>query len=239
MTRSVLQTLTIMRRAIGRKNTNDPDATPQILLQYLNDFYSLGMPDDVKLFELFGTLSFTIDETTETGIISLEDAGLQGGQQYTNISMEAFISFAEPVNNSTSWNELQIYQDPGEFYSIWGINNTEILVRGFPTMMLYYGTDFVFRTLPEREYLINIYGYKENADFPDTAINPLNPQGGTLPAADWMRYIAYGAAADYARDFRFPPDQLGLIEKTFSSERKALLTKTHNQTKLNRAFPRF
>jgi hypothetical protein len=156
MTRSVSQTLTIMRRAIGRKNTNDPDASPEVLLSYLNDFYSLTMSDDVKLFELFGTLSFVIDETTETGIITLAEAGAQDGTSFVNISMEAFISFAEPANNSTSWNELQIYQDPGEFYSIWGINNQEILVRGYPTMMLYYGTDFVFRTLPDQEYLINI-----------------------------------------------------------------------------------
>src|SRR5690606_40768791 len=59
-----------------------------------------------------------------------------------NISIEAFISFLDPVDNSTSWNSLQIYENPGEFYSIWGINNTEILVRGYPTMMLYYGTEF-------------------------------------------------------------------------------------------------
>lgn len=231
MTRSVSDTLTIMRRAIGRKNTNDPDASPQVLLSYLNDFYSLTMSDDVKLFELHGTLAFTIDETTETGIVSLAEAGAQGGTSFVNIGMEAFISFLDPVNNSTSWNDLQIYQDPGEFYSIWGINNTEILVRGYPTMMLYYGTDFVFRTLPNREYLINIYGYKQNADFPDAT--------GDLLHDYWMRYVAYGAAVNYARDFRYPPDQLALIEKTFAAERTGVLTRTHNQLKLNRAFPRF
>jgi hypothetical protein len=231
MTRSVSQTLTIMRRAIGRKNTNDPDASPEVLLSYLNDFYSLTMSDDVKLFELFGTLSFVIDETTETGIITLAEAGAQDGTSFVNISMEAFISFAEPANNSTSWNELQIYQDPGEFYSIWGINNQEILVRGYPTMMLYYGTDFVFRTLPDQEYLINIYGYKQNADFPDST--------GDLPHDYWMRYLAYGAAVNYAADFRYPPDQIALIEKTFARERVKMLTRTHNQLKRNRAFPRF
>ncbi len=145
--------------------------------------------------------------------------------------MEAFISFLDPVDNSTSWNQLEIYQDPGEFYSIWGINNTEILVRGYPTMMLYYGTEFVFRTLPDRPYLINIYGYK------------INPEFGTpdddLPFDYWMRYLAYGSLVNYATDFRYPPDQMAMIEKSFAKERKRLLTRTHNQTKLNRAFPRF
>ena len=82
------------------------------------------MPHDVKLFERHGTLVFSIDETTETGIYDFPE------DTFTNISMEAFISFLNPIDNSTSWNQLEIYQDPGEFYSIWGINNTEILVRG-------------------------------------------------------------------------------------------------------------
>lgn len=229
MARTVQNVLEIMRRGAGRRNTNDPDSNDLMFFSYLQDFISLTMSDDVKLFEKFGTLAFTIDETTDTGIYTFNDVG--AADQFSNISIEAFISFEDPVDNSTSWNKLEIYQDPGEFYSIWGINNTEILIRGYPTMMLYYGTEFVFRTLPDRPYLINIYGYKINPEFGDPDED--------LPFDYWLRYLAYGSLLNYARDFRYPDDQLALIEKTFASERKRLLTRTHNQVKLNRAFPRF
>jgi hypothetical protein len=219
-----------MRRAIGRRNANDPNSSPEILISYINDFVSLIMGSDVKLFDNYGTLSFTIDETTDTGVYTFNDVGAD--HRFTNISMEAFISFLEPENNSTSWNQLWIYQDPGEFYSIWGINNEEILVRGYPTMMLYYGTEFVFRTLPERPYLINIYGYKIIEDFSSEG----DPE---LPQDYYLRYIAYGAALNYARDFRFDDSDIAKIQRTFQSERKQLMTRTHNQVKMNRAYPRF
>ncbi len=237
MARTVTNVLDIMRRAIGRRNANDPSASPSMLISYINDFVSLTMGQDVHLFENYGTLSFTIDETTDTGIYTFNDVGADA--RFTNISMEAFISFLEPEENSTSWNSLEIYQDPGEFYSIWGINNTEILVRGYPTMMLYYGTEFVFRTLPERPYLINIYGYKIVEDFPvdvDSGIVVGDPE---LPQDYWLRYVAYGAALDYARDFRFEDSDIAKIQRTFQSERKHVLTRTHNQAKMNRAYPRF
>jgi hypothetical protein len=218
-----------MRRALGRKNVNDPDASPEILLSYLNDAISLTMSDDVKVFENYGTLSFTIDDSTINGVYTFNDVG--AADQFVNIGIEAFISFEDPVNRSTSWNSLQIYEDPGEFYSIWGINNSLILVRGYPTMMLYYGNEFVFRTLPDREYLVHIYGYKQISDFPD--------QSGDLPFDYWLRYLAYLAASNYARDFRYPPDQLALIKDGYSHERKLLLTRRHNQAKTNRCMPRF
>ena len=227
--RTVQDVLNIMRRAISRRNTNDPDSSDDILFQYLQDFIAFTMTDDVKLFEVYGTLSFTIDETTTDGVYTFNDVG--AADQFANISVEAMISFNDPVNNSTSWNVLQIYQDPGQFYSHWGINNDEVLVRGYPTMMLYYGTQFVFRTLPDREYLINIWGYKVNPEFGDPDED--------LPFDYWLRYLAYGSAVNYGRDFNFPPDQMAQITQTFASERKRLLTRMHNQIKINRAFPRF
>src|SRR5690606_22811096 len=230
MTRTVQNVLDIMRRAIGRRNANDPNSSPQILTSHINDFYSLIMRNDVKLFENYGTLSFTIDESTDDGVYTFNDVGAT--PRLSNISIAAFISFLDPVDTSASWTSLQIYENPGEFYSIWGINNTEILVRGYPTMMLYYGTEFVFRTLPEQPYLINIYGYKILEDFSDD----VNEE---LPQDYWLRYIAYGAALNYARDFRFEDSDIAKIQRTFQSERKQLLTGMHNTVKVNRAFPRF
>lgn len=227
--RSVQDTLDLMRRILGRRNENDPDASDDILLRYLNDFYSLSMPNDTKLFESFGTLSFTIDETNTTGVYTFNDVGADS--DFMNLSQEAYISLLDPVNNSVSWNQLPIYQNPGEFFAIWGINNEEILIPGYPTNMLYYGTEMTFRTIPNTAYLVKIFGYKKNADFPD-ADEP-------LPFDYWLRYLAYGAANNYARDFRYDAQTRAMIKESFSSERKLLLTNTHNQVKMSRPCPRF
>jgi hypothetical protein len=227
--RLVTDALAIMRRALGRKNENDPDASDDILFRYLNDFVSLTMPNDTKLFESFGTLTFTIDEANPTGVYSFNDVGAD--QDFMNLSQNAFISLLDPVNNSVSWNALPIYQDPGEFFAIWGINNEEILIPGYPTMMLYYGNEFTFRTIPQTAYLVKIYGYKKNADYPSF--------DSPLQYDYWLRYVAYGAIVNYARDFRYDVSERQKLEATFKSERKNQLTHTHNQIKMARALPRF
>jgi hypothetical protein len=98
-------------------------------------------------------------------------------------------------------------------------------------MMLYYGNEFTFRTIPNTSYLVKIYGYKKNSDFPNPDV--------ALPYDYWLRYVAYGAAVNYARDFRYEAQSRSLIEATFKSERKLQLTHTHNQIKMARSMPRF
>lgn len=227
--RTVQDALDIMRIAIGRRNENDPDSNDSILLSYLNNFVSLSMPNDTKLFESFGTLSFTIDESNTTGVYTFNDLGTT--PNFMNISQEAYISLLDPVNNSVSWNALPIFQNPGEFFSIWGINNDEILIPGYPTMMLYYGNEFTFRTIPNDSYIVKIYGYKKNIDYPSPDVD--------INFDYWLRYIAYGAAVDYARDFRYESQSRSMIEATFKSERKLQLTHVHNQVKMSRSMPRF
>lgn len=233
--RTLADVFQIMRIALGRRNSNDPDSSDELFLTYFNNFWSLKMPNNVKLFENFGTLTFTIDETNTTGIYTFNDVGAD--TQFMNLSQEAFISYLDPVNNSISWNRLPIYQDPGEFYSIWGINNDETLIPGYPTMMLYYGTEMVFRTIPNTSFLVKIYGYKKNIDFVTSPDMP--PSDVALPFDYYLRYGAYGACVDYARDYRYSTEERGKIEATFKSERIALLTNTHNQIKMSRAMPRF
>lgn len=230
MAQFVSDCLRTMRLAIGRRNENDPDSNDNTLRRYLNDFINLTMSDDVKIFEQFGTLTFTIDETNTTGVYTFNDVGADA--TFTNISQEGFISLSDPPNGSISWNQLWIYQDPGLFYGEWGINNTDVLIPGYPTEMLYYGTEMVFRTIPNTSYLVEIYGYKIIPAFSDDG-DPAIPQDY------WMRYLAYGAAMNYARDYRFEGDKKALLQADFQHERKQLLTRTHNQRKQQRCYPHF
>lgn len=230
MARNVSDVLRIMRLAIGRRNENDPDSNDATLLGYINDFASLSMSDDIKLFEQWGTISFDIDETNTTGVYTFPSTDT--AVNFTNTSIEAIVSLKSPVDSSVSWNHLEIYQDPGRFFGYWGINNTDVLIKGFPTEMLYYGNEFTFRTIPDTTYLVHIYGYKQNPDFSADG----NPE---LPFDYWMRYLAYGAALNYANDYRLDGSDLARIKSSFNRERGLLAARTYDQVKTQRAMPRF
>lgn len=230
MAQLVSDCLRTMRLAIARRNENDPDSSDTTLMQYINDFINLTMSDDVKLFEQFGTLEFIIDQTNTTGVYTFNQVGATS--DFTNISQEGFITLTFPPTSSISWNRLWIVQDPGIFYAEWGINNTDILIPGYPTQMLYYGTEMVFRTIPNTSYTVQIYGYKVVPTFSGVG----DP---AVPFDYWMRYVAYGAAMNYARDFNFESDKKQRLQQDFAHERKQLLTRTHNQIKQQRAMPRF
>jgi hypothetical protein len=229
--RTVQDCLSLMRVVISRPNENDPASTDDNLLSYLNNFISLKMPNDLKVFEQFGTLTFTIDESNTTGVYDFNDVG--SGQQFINLSAMAFISLLDPVDNSVSWNRLPIYQDPGEFFSIWGINNDEILIPGYPTMMLFYGNQFTFRTIPNTSYQVKIYGYKKNDNFSNDAGDE------NIPYDYWMRYLVYGASLDYIKDYSYDSEAIAQMTSNFSSERKFMLARTHNQAKQSRCMPQF
>lgn len=230
MTQYVSDCIKIMRVIIGRKNVNDPESDYATLFKYLNDFINFSMSDDIKIFEQFGTMSFSIDDSVVDGVYTFNDVGIT--DQFTNISQEGFITLAVPPTASISWNRLEIIQNPGAFYDIWGINNYSILIPGYPTQMLYYGTEMVFRTIPDQEYNVQIFGYKIVPAF-DITVNE------ELPFDYWLRYLAYGAAVNYVRDYRYDKGDIDRIETSFARERALLMTRTHNQIKMSRAMPRF
>lgn len=230
--RFVSDVLRIMRRAISRQNNNDPDSNDDMLKSYLNDFVSITMSNDLRLFEQTGTLSFLIDGTNPTGVYTFNELGAD--TDFVSITGEAFISLREPVGHSVSWNRITIFRDPGEFFTVWGINNEDILIRGYPTMMLFYGNQLTFRTIPQEDvvYQVNIYGYKKNNDYAT--------EGDPAIQYDyWVRYLAYGAALNYCKDFHYSAEQKAEIMRDFSRERKLMLTHTHNEIKESRCLPRF
>jgi hypothetical protein len=96
----------------------------------------------------------------------------------------------------------------------------------------------VFRTIPNTAYLVNIYGYKIVPEFSSTGTDE-EIGNQPLPYDYWMRYLAYGAAKEYATDFRYEDSVQAKIDKSFFRQRKLLLTRTHNQVKQARCVPRF
>tara|TARA_R110002126_G_scaffold3502_8_gene20041 strand:- start:4130 stop:4822 length:693 start_codon:yes stop_codon:yes gene_type:complete len=230
MARLVSDALTIMRLAISRRNANDPDSSDATLTGYLNDFVSLTMGNEVRLFEQYGTLVFDIDETVTDGVYTFNDVG--ASSNFETISGDGFISLKDPPTGSLSWTPLKIYLNPGEFYGYWGVENTDVLTLGQPTSMLYYGNQFVFRTIPNTDYTVTLYGYKKHEDFA-TEGSP------ALEFDYWLRFLAYGAAVNYAMDYRFSDQILASLKRDYSREKRLMLTKTHNQIKTMRGLPSF
>jgi hypothetical protein len=230
MARTLNDVLRIMRLAISRRNPNDPDSTDAVLIGHVNDFISLTMSDDIRMFEQQGTLRFLIDETATDGVYTFNDVG--ASSNFVTISSSAFISLTDPPTGSLSWTPLEIYIDPGEFYSYWGVENVDVLILGQPTQVLLYDNEFVFRTIPNTGYTINIYGYKQHEDF-DTEGNP------NLKYDRWLRYVAYGAALNYGRDYRFADSVMASLQRDYAHEKKLMLTHTHNQISISRGVPSF
>lgn len=229
-TRNLSDVLRIMRLAIGRRNENDPDSNDTTLTQYINDFYSLSMPNDTKLFEQFSTLEFTIDTSVTDGVYTFNDVG--ASNDFINISQEGFISLTSQPTDSASWNRLEIYQNPMQFYEKWGVNNEDVLIAGYPTDVLFYGNQLVFRTIPDTSYDVMIYGYVKNDDFSSDG----DPE---LPYDWWLRYLAYGAAREYAADYRLDEQTQAQINREFNKQKNLQLTRAHNQIKLSRCQPRY
>lgn len=229
MSRDISDVLRIMRLAIGRRNELDPDSNDSTLLQYIKDFMSLTMSDEVKIVEQWRSFTMEIDETTTDGVFTFP--GASTATNFVNIIPRAMISLLSPQGESVSWYSLWVYQDPEVFYEKWGINNEDILTTGQPTDMLYYGNEFIFRTIPDTDYLVKFYGYQSVTEPSSTTEE--------LPFDYWLRFIAYGAAMEYASDYRLGEGTVRSIEKGFKKARKQLLTRTHNQTKTRRCQPRF
>jgi len=230
MTRNVSDVLTMMRLILSRRNANDPDSTNDVFLKYLNDFVSLTMSDEVRLFEQFGTLTFDIDETNTTGVYTFNDLGIS--QKFVSITGDAFISWTDATSGYTSWNHLCVYQNPGQFFSYWGVDNEDILTLGMPTEVLFYGNEFTFRTIPDQEYTVTMYGYKKNDDF-STEGNP------ELDFDYHLRFYAYGAALNYAMDYRYSDTAIDSLKRDYAREKNRMLKHAHNQIVTTRGFPSF
>jgi len=204
MSRVVADVLKIMRLAIG--------------------------PDEFKIYEQFGTMTIEIDATNNAdGVYNFP--GDENTPSFINVDPQVMISLTDPVGSSLSWFELQYFQDPGEFYSLWGINNESILIAGTPTQVLFYGNQLVFRTVPNDTFTVKFYGYQQLAEISSTATD--------IPFDYWMRFLAYGAAKDYAADYRLDQEATVNIERNYKRQRKLLMARTYNYKKTQRCIPRF
>lgn len=214
--------LDLMRIILSRRNTQDEDSTDDKLLSYLNNFINLKMPNDIKLLENFKTEMIEIPAGTTELPINLDS--------YMNASIEAFISYSETAGESISWQVIDIFQNAGDFYSRWGIDNIDKLVEGQISEVLMYGNKFTFRTIPEKDCRMMLFVY---------GVSPEITANENIPYAYWYRYVSYGACLDYAVDYSFDENRTAVINAQFNAEKRILLNRVHGQITQERCIPRF
>ena len=216
--------LDIMRKVIGQRDASAPDATDSILLQYVNQFIQLQLPNDVKLLDKWTWYEFDTTANDFDYDFNPDD----NGNEFTELRPPAY---SNDSSGSTE-NSLEMcwFQDPGEFYAKWGyITTLADLDTGQPQDILFWEDQFVLRPVPDAVYTITIKGYQKDADL---AI------GDTLPLDYTYRYIAYGAARDYLRDF-LDIDTLAQIEPAYQEYRELTLDRTASQNLTQIKVPRF
>lgn len=231
MARYVSDCLRIMRLVLGRRNVNDSDSSDSVFKQYLQDFVSLHMGDDIKVFEKFGAVQFNIDDTVVDSTYSLADLNLK--DTFTNISTEGFIYPTTTAGDSYSYMPLEVCLDPHQFYNNWGVENYTLLNAGMPSEMLYYNDTFVFRTIPDQEYTVILFAYRTTPEFDFDDGDP------EIPEAYWLRYIAYGAALLYMYDYRYSQEDIADLNRKHRDMRMLLAKRMHSQNKLTRGIPRY
>lgn len=184
MAKTYNDVLTLMRRIIGENDGNDPDATNELLLDYIANFTKIIMGQEIKSFDLYTWFDFptVVDQDT----YDFKDQG------FTNITPPIY---AIDTNNNDT--RINYFQDPERFYRRHPVNNTNE-VSGRPFDLLFYDNELLIRPKADAVYTIRIRAYKELS---------VPSSGGVLdPTADidqeyYLRYTAYGSSLDYFADF--------------------------------------
>lgn len=215
MAKDVGDSLAIMSKVIGDDQSNEVER-----IQYLSDFITLIMPQDIKIKENFDYFQFTT--VANQDVYPLNVAPLPDNE-FVNIGEPVYL--VNPAVNSTQ--RIQFYQDPAIFYAKWVLDPTP-LSPGVPTDLLFFDNEITLRTVPDNAYDITLIGYKRDPDV-DGITDPI------VRDYTW-RYIAYGASIDWFSDHG-QIDQVNLIMPIYNRYRDIVLQRTAEQYINMRAVP--
>lgn len=219
MVKTANDIIQIMRNVTGRVDASDPQFTDEIMLGYINDYYTLEMGQELRLKEKRTWWEFFISPTTDNPLpVNLQQPfGAPEGVQFTTIGP---LCYADGF-------EVFWYEDPASFYAIWP--ETQPYTPQRPTYVLYYNNELTFRGPPDRETFIKINAYQ--VEVPMVGNDPIQ--------SDYLwRYIAYGAARDLLNDYG-EIDKAMSIAAAFNDYRSKVYARTYQQQMNQRSTPRF
>jgi hypothetical protein len=210
----------VIRKVIGQRDSSAPDASDTILLNYIIDFVQFYLPNDFKIQDNWTTYPFVTEAGTFEYLVPTT-------LNYAIYRPPCYSSLASGDPNSY---KMRWYQSMEQFYSVWGyVTDTAYLDSGQPTDILFYDNKFTLRPVPDNVYTITMRAYK---------IDDIPVQNADIPANYLKRYIAYGAARDYLRDF-MDTETLAKIEGPYQEYRELVLGRTATQNLSKTSSPRF
>jgi len=219
MAKDTADLIEIVRNVTGRVDSSDPQFTDQKMLQYINDFYTLEMGQEMRLNERMTWWEFSIDESTLNPLPVDLQAPFQApaGTQFTTIGDLCYIDGFQ-----TWW-----YQDPKEFY--WRWPETQAYQPTRPVGVLYYNNTLTFRNPPDKTYAVKINAYQVQVEM---------PAGGDISEDYLWRYVTYGAARDIFSDYG-EMDLWERYEPAFRRYKALVYARTYQQNMNRRSLPRF
>ena len=220
--------VTKVRNLTGHKDSNDiTDAT---LGTYVNRYYQLMLPLDIRPYELMtwfqfdtvsGTSEYDLTDATYRDVVTLE------------LFNDGFLGLESPI--TVAGYPLTLYLNPTEFYGKWTETTTHASSR--PTDVLWhvqsvganYKPSLTFRYLPDDTYRIKFGSWKR----------PVALTAGTFPLQEeWGPLISYGASIEVAED-NGDMETLQKLEPLFQRHKSSMQSKTHFQNIEQRSIPRF
>lgn len=230
MVKSTADLIEIVRNVTGRVDASDPQFTDQIILGYINDFYTLEMGQEMRLDERMTWWEFTLSgpffpdgSVNPTPTVDPLPVDLQNpymapaGVQFTTIGNLVYI------DGFQCW----WYQSPQEFY--WRWPETQPYEPTRPTAVLYYNQSLTFRNPPRVQYAVKINAYQ---------VELVMPENGNISQDYLWRYVTYGAARDIFSDY----GELDLWERyapAFVRYKALVYARTYQQNMNQRSLPRF
>lgn len=152
-----------IREITGRKTVNQ--MTELVLERYLNEYYTLVMPNDLNLEEL--QEFWTKDTVAGAETVALDEAVL----------------FLRPPFTIDGY-PLEVHDDPARFYALYP-KSGEPYTQARPEMALYQGRNLILRPWPDAVYKIHA---------PAVAIPAALTGSGTPLRDQWGRLIVLGTA---------------------------------------------
>jgi len=208
-----LEVINILRNVTGRIDANDPQFRDTTMLQYLNNFINLIMPQEVRLYENKTWYKFTLTTATPDPMpVNLQTLGL------TTIGPPAYADGFE----------LEWFQSPSLFFSKWP--ETQTYVEQRPVDVLYSNNELIFRGPPDKNYSIKISAYKVDPE--------LSGSGGIIENDYFWRYVAYGAALDLFADYG-ELDNYNKYLVPFRRYKSLVTARTNQQLMSQRTYPTF
>lgn len=213
---------TKIRNITGRISTDQ--LSDDDLVNYINRYYQLVFPLEVRPAELKGWFQFdTVDGTDEYDLTSQTDS-VTG-----NIFEDEVVSIEFPV--TIDGYDIDYYLNPIEFYSIWPESSTYTDAQ--PSDVLYYDETLIFRPTPDDAYTFKIAAWKRPTAFANSS-----PTSEYPILEDWGPIIAYGTAKEIFEDDG-DVESIMKIEENYQTQKDRIMRRVHYQNANSRAYPTF